>query len=345
VTSQLAERFLVLYGDEMANLDLDRFQRAHSRVGADVSLCLHPNDHPLDSDLVELDKSGWVSAFHNRPHPAGHYFRNLVNAALYIVETRALGGWKASGEQLDFGKDFFPAMLQAGRRHWGYQTPEYIKDIGTPARYDRVCAEYERGVVERSRLDHPQAAVFLDRDGTLNEELGGVTKVDDLVVIPGVAEAIRELNHAGIRTVVVTNQPVVAKGFCSEEDLRRIHNKMETVLGERHAFLDRILYCPHHPERGFVGERTELKVTCVCRKPGVGLIRQAAEDLNLDLSRCWLVGDSTTDLQTARNAGLRSILVGTGHAGKDGKYPVRADVEFRSLAEAVQFVLERNAGP
>jgi histidinol-phosphate phosphatase family protein len=154
-----------------------------------------------------------------------------------------------------------------------------------------------------------------------------------------VADAIRELNHHAWRTVVVTNQPVIAKGWATEADLHIIHNKLETLLGLEHAFLDRIYYCPHHPDAGFEGERKELKIRCDCRKPGIGMIRKAVADLNIDLAQSWLIGDTTTDLQTAKNAGLRSILVGTGAAGKDGKHEARPDREAKTLSEAVQIVL------
>jgi histidinol-phosphate phosphatase family protein len=157
-----------------------------------------------------------------------------------------------------------------------------------------------------------------------------------------VAEAIHRLNHRGWRAVIITNQPVIAKGFCTEEDLQNIHNKLETLLGREHAFVDRIYYCPHHPETGFAGERAELKIDCECRKPKPGMLLQAARDLNIDLAQSWLIGDTTTDVQTARNAGVRSILVHTGHAGKDGKYSARPDYSFDTLGEAVDFVLAQS---
>src|SRR6185503_5405070 len=136
----------------------------------------------------------------------------------------------------------------------GYNSPEYIKDIGTPARYDRVCAEYANGTVARSSLSVPQRAVFLDRDGTLIVDRNGLRSAEGVELLPGVGEAIGLLNQHGWRTVVVTNQPVVAKGWCSEAELQRIHNRLETELGMEHAFLDRIYYCPHHPDKGFPGE-------------------------------------------------------------------------------------------
>jgi histidinol-phosphate phosphatase family protein len=336
---KLAAQFLVLYGDEMVNVDLRRLWDTHIEARAEATLLLHPNDHPLDSDLVEVNAAGWITAFHNRPYPPGCYFQNLVNAALYVLSKPALAPWAQQPRMLDFGKDLFPAMLRRGARLLGYRSPEYIKDIGTPERYGLVCAEYAAGVVQRSSLSRPQPAVFLDRDGTLNRETGGVTAPDQLELLPGVAAAIQQLNHHGLRVVVITNQPLVAKGLCTEVDLQLIHNKLETLLGREGAFLDRIYYCPHHPEKGFPGERPELKIACACRKPKPGLIYQAARELNLDLRASWLIGDSTADVETARNAGLRSILVRTGHAGQDGKFKAEPDFIFGALSEAAQFIV------
>src|SRR6185436_3678311 len=172
------------------------------------------------------------------------------------------GGPQASGAALDFGKDLFPSMLRRAAKLYGYNTPEYIKDIGTPQRYDRICAEFDRGTIQGSSLSTPQRAVFLDRDGTLNNEVDGVTSPEKLELLPYAAEAIHTLNHHGYRVVLITNQPVVAKGFCTEADIQIIHNKLETLLGRDHAFLDRIYFCPHHPEKGFAGERADLKIEC-----------------------------------------------------------------------------------
>ncbi|HEX4264964.1 MAG TPA: HAD-IIIA family hydrolase [Verrucomicrobiae bacterium] len=341
----LADRFLVMYGDTMVNVDLDRIWRAHEQHNAEATLLLHPNDHPFDSDLVEVDANSRVLAFHNRPHAEGIWRQNLVNAGLYVLDRRALEPfqkWFVTRQPetlLDFGKDLFPALLRQGTNVFGYNSPEYIKDIGTPQRYDRISAEFAAGVIARSSLATPQRAVFLDRDGTLVVDKDCLRSVDGLELLPGVAESLHQLNHNGWRAVVVTNQPVVAKGWCTEAELQNIHNKLETLLGREHAFLDRIYLCPHHPEKGFAGQRTDLKIDCACRKPKTGMIQSAAEDLNIDLKQSWLVGDTTTDLQAAKNAGVKSILVRTGAAGKDGKHDARPDFTFDTLNDAVGFIL------
>jgi len=344
----LADRFLVMYGDTMVNVDLDRIWRAHEQHHADATLLLHPNDHPFDSDLVEVDSNSRVVAFHNRPHAEGVWRQNLVNAGLYVLEKRALAPFHATRNTqhagiLDFGKDVFPAMVQKGANLFGYNSPEYIKDIGTPQRYDRICGEYAAGVIARSSFATPQRAVFLDRDGTLVPDKDCLRNADGLELLPGVADALHRLNHSGWRAVLVTNQPVVAKGWCTEAELQNIHNKLETLLGREHAFLDRIYFCPHHPEKGFPGERVDLKIDCDCRKPKIGMIRSAVADLNIDLKQSWFIGDTTTDVQTARNAGVKSILVRTGSAGKDGKHDAQPDFTFNTLNEAVDYILSQKA--
>ncbi len=217
---------------------------------------------------------------------------------------------------VDFAKDLFPDMLRKGLVIRGYRSPEYIKDIGTPARLDRACADFRSGKIARASLETRQPMVFIDRDGTINREVDHLRDPAQLELLPGVAPAIKRLNESDYRCCVVSNQPVVARGECSEECLREIH-AMETLLGQQGAFLDRIYYCPHHPDRGFAGERPELKIDCSCRKPKTGMIEQAAREFNVAIDRSWLIGDTSVDMETARRAGLKSVLVESGYAGLD----------------------------
>jgi D,D-heptose 1,7-bisphosphate phosphatase len=338
---ELEPEFLVMYGDTMLAVDLTRFWAWHRAVpGADVSLFLHPNDHPHDSDLVEVDESGRIVAFHAYPHPTGAWLPNLVNAALYVVRRESLRAWADSAGPLDFAKDLFPRMLAAGATLRGYASPEYIKDAGTPERLERVRNALTSGAIRRASLNEPQRAVFLDRDGTLNVEHGLIRRAEDLEIFPFAGSAIRRLNEAEWRTILVTNQPIIARGEVTEAQLRRIHARLETEIGRDHAYLDRIYVCPHHPDRGFPGERTELKIRCDCRKPEPGLILEAQRDLNIDLASSWYVGDSTPDLGAAEKAGVSSILVETGHGGLDRRYPHEAKFTVANISEAATFILD-----
>lgn len=339
---RLEHEFLVMYGDTMLEVELDRFHEFHADAAdAAATLFLHPNDHPQDSDLVELDEDDRVIGFHPYPHDPSRWYPNLVNAALYWVRRDALTPWRTLPGVVDFAKDLFPQMLRQGMLIRGYRSPEYIKDLGTPARLDRVCADFRSGKIARASLEAKQPIVFLDRDGTLNREVDHLRDPVQLELLPGVARAIRRLNESEYRCCVVTNQPVVARGECTEADLHQIHAKLETLLGREGAFLDRIYHCPHHPDRGFAGERAELKVDCDCRKPKIGLIERAVRDFNGTIERSWLIGDSSVDIETARRAGVRSILVESGYAGLDYRAWSVPDVVVPTLEGAVEFILDR----
>jgi histidinol-phosphate phosphatase family protein len=342
VFDRLASEFLVMYGDTMLEVDLERFHGFHREFDqVAATLLVHPNDHPHDSDLVEADQDGLISAFHPYPHDSSRFYGNLVNAALYWVHRDALRPWREQTNALDFGRDLFPAMLRSGMRLRGYNSPEYIKDVGTPSRIDKVCADFESGRIQRASLDNPQPIVFIDRDGTINREVDHLSSPDQLELLPGVEDAIKRLNRSEFRSCVVTNQPVVARGDLSDDDLRQIHNKMETLLGLRGAFVDRIYFCPHHPHRGFPGERVELKIDCDCRKPKTGMLERAFRDFHGAPERSWLIGDSSVDIETARRAGVKSVLVETGYGGLDYRQWATPDAVVPDLGSAVSYILQR----
>lgn len=335
----LAPSFLVLYGDTFFDVDLGALWRAHERRAADATILLHPNDHPQDSDLVELDAAGCVRALWPCPHPPGSDRHNLVNAALYVMQRDGLAELIPTEGASDLAKHTFPAMLAAGRTLAGHRSVEYIKDMGTPARLDRVETDIARGLPERLSARHLRVAVFLDRDGTLNHEVDHLNEVNQLRLHDGAAAAVRCLNRSGTLAVVVTNQPVIARGELTAAGLGTIHARLDTLLGAEGAYLDRIYHCPHHPERGFAGEVEALKIDCDCRKPATGMIDAACRDLAIDRARSWMVGDSSVDIEAGRRSGLKTILVRTGHAGTDGRHATQPDYVMTDLAEAVEWVL------
>ena len=337
----LCDEFLVMYGDTMLDVDLNRFYEFHcSESESMATLLLHPNDHPHDSDIIEINEKGDIIQFHNYPHTNGIYIPNLVNAALYWVKKDGIRKWKNNQKNIDFAKDLFPLMLSENMCLKGYNSIEYIKDCGTPNRLDRVCLDFKTGKIEKSSLNCKQKVVFLDRDGTINKEVDHLNNHNQFELLPNTAIAIQKLNKSEYLTCVVTNQPVVARGELTVSELKMIHNKMETVLGQNGAYLNRIYYCPHHPDSGYEGEISELKIKCTCRKPMPGMIDKACKELNIDLSNSWLIGDTTTDIETAKKKGISSILVETGHAGLDQKYMAVPDFIVPDLNAGVDFILD-----
>jgi len=336
---KLNEQFLVLYGDTFFDIDLGAFWVFHQDKLSDASIFLHPNDHPHDSDLVEVDLSSQVQKIHPYPHDA-QFRQNLVNAAVYIFNKKAIKDINFISGRPDIAKDLFPLMIEFNKKLYGYISTEYIKDMGTPQRLAKVKRDINSGKVALLRKKTPKAAIFLDRDGTINKEVEHLFDIEDFQLINGVSEAICRINAAGILAVVITNQPVIARGQLQEIGLQLIHNKMETLLGKEGAYIDRLYYCPHHTDSGFEGEVKALKFNCDCRKPKIGMVMQAKKDLNVNLEKSWVIGDSTRDILMAKNAGMRSVLVQTGHAGKDESYKVKPDFITEDLAGAVNLIMQ-----
>ena len=307
--SQLQEDFLLLNADAIFDVDFRRFVDFHQKHGGLVTLFTHPNSHPYDSGLIIADDNGvvqkWLAKEDNRPK----YYRNRVNAGLHVISPRVLEE-KICTEKVDLDRQLLKPLAGTGKM-FCYDSPEYVKDMGTPERYEAVCADYRAGRVQGKNLQNRQKAVFLDRDGTINKYVGFLRDIDEFELLPGVAEAIRIINASGYLAVVVTNQPVIARGEVTYEQLRQIHYKMETLLGKEGAYLDGIYFCPHHPDQGYEGEIPELKIRCDCRKPNPGMLLKAAEDFNIDLTQSWMIGDSETDVLTGKNAGCNTALIGT----------------------------------
>jgi histidinol-phosphate phosphatase family protein len=337
----LQPRFLVLYGDTVFDFDIGRMVDFHEKYCPDATLFLHPNDHPHDSDLVEVDDQNRILKFHPYPHPSDSNLPNLVNAGVYIIERDILKNLEGLPIKPDFGKHVFSLLLAQDGYLMGYRSPEYIKDAGTPERLKKVSRDLLSGRVTQCSLLNPVPAVFIDRDGTLIEERGYIRQPSEVSLLPGVGSALAKLNGSNYRTVLITNQPVIARGECDEAGLRQVHNRLETVLGAEGAYLDAMYYCPHHPDAGFTGERSDLKIVCECRKPNIGLIEQAKFELNIDLAKSWMIGDTTTDILTAKRAGVSSILVNTGYAGRDGKWPCLPDFECATFGQAADLIMRR----
>jgi D-glycero-D-manno-heptose 1,7-bisphosphate phosphatase len=294
---------LVVNGDILFDVDIARFEQFHRQHGGLSTVFTHPNDHPYDSALLQTNNKHQVTQWITKESPRG-WFQNRVNAGLHILEPELVQGLVPAKKDLD--RDVLKPLIGSGKL-FAYDSPEYVKDMGTPDRLTAVEEDLAAGVLEARSLRNKQKALFLDRDGTLNRSAGFLSSIDNLVLIDGMAEYVAAANRAGYLVIVITNQPVIARGELSWEGLQLIHAKLETLLGDRGAYLNDIFVCPHHPDAGFPGERAEYKCVCECRKPKPGLLFQAAERYNIDLAASFMVGDHNRDKMAAQSAGCGFI--------------------------------------
>jgi len=324
---QLTEDFLLLCGDIIFDIDFSRFIAFHRQHEALASLISHPNSHPYDSSLLVTEilppnKLGclpfdshkvicWLNKEDKR-----YYYKNRINAGIQIISPELLEAAKSFlifknndlPNKIDLDRDVLKPNIESGKIY-AYDTTEYIKDMGTPERYYETERDIINGKLYARNLSVKQKAIFLDRDGTINKINGFITKPEQFELIPGAAAAIKQINHSNYLVIVITNQPVIARGDCSFDELQIIHNKMEADLGKNGAFIDGLYFCPHHPDKGFDGERPEYKCICDCRKPRPGLLFKAAEDFNIDLSQSIMIGDSSNDIEAGKVAGCKECYI------------------------------------
>lgn len=308
----ISEDFLLINGDIIFDVDIARFAAAHRKnkaAGGLATILTHPNSHPYDSGIIMADSDGRVTGWLHKEDER-KWYKNRVNAGIHMLSPKLLDR-VVSPVKTDMDRDILKPLIDEGGLY-AYDTPEYVKDMGTPDRFYETERELSSKAVQSRNLLNKQRAVFLDRDGTINKYVGFLRNIDDFELIDGVAEAVRNFHEKGYLVIVITNQPVIARGEVSLEQLEEIHNKMETLLGNEGTYVDDIFYCPHHPDKGFEGERAEYKIECECRKPKPGLILKAAEKYNIDLSCSYMIGDGEADVRTGEAAGCMTIRLDGG---------------------------------
>ena len=318
----LNDDFLLIIGDAVFDVDFNRMVDYHKEKGGLVTIFTHPNSHPYDSGVVIADKNGSVVSWLNKEDDRPQYYKNRVNAGIHIISPKILEmsainsdlvGTEYNGNNytVDLDRHLLRPLCGTGQM-FCYDSPEYVKDMGTPERFHQVEYDFIKGTIKAKNLKKKQKAIFLDRDGTINHYVGFLHRADEFELAENSAEAIKRINTSGYLAIVITNQPVISRGETTYEELDEIHKKMETLLGINGAYLDGIYFCPHHPHSGYKGEIPELKFECECRKPKPGMILKAAEDFNIDLEQSYMIGDSDVDVQAGIAAGVKSMKINEG---------------------------------
>jgi mannose-1-phosphate guanylyltransferase / phosphomannomutase len=345
------EETLIVYGDMLFDIALAPLAEFHRRHEALLTIVAHPNDHPRTSDLI-IEENGLVKDIlpYRKPRKDDH--RNLVPAGLYLASSAFISHIRDNAKvdmKVDMIGELLPTMVATDAKIAVYNTSEYLRDVGSPGRHAMAERDLAAGRVEASNSKHCRPALFFDCDGVLNEEPGqqGAITADDVRAIPGAGAAVARAHEHGRLTIAITNRPQVAKGFVTFADLAQILGRLEAELAVDGGVLDRIYFCPHHPQAGFAGEIPALKISCQCRKPGTLMLQRAVTELSIDKQRSALIGDSLRDIGAARNFGIWAYGVRTGAGCRDSERyrreagaPPVPDVMFENVAEAVDFDIQ-----
>lgn len=339
--NKVKDDFVVCSGDTVFDVDIKRMLAYHKRKRAAATLFTHPNAHPYDSDMILTDRYNRITGISLKNAERNFYYKNNVNAGFFIISPATLSFFDKP-EKVNMEHDFIASLIARGERVYAYKSTEYVKDVGTPDRFLKAEKEILSEKPAKRNLKNKQKAIFLDRDGTINVYKGFIKTAADIELLPHVSEAIKLVNDSDYLAVIVSNQPVIARGEATRKQVDECFEKIETLLGKNGAFIDGVYYCPHHPHSGFKGEVKRLKKVCDCRKPATGLLKKAEKDFNLDLSECYMIGDSRVDEQTALNAGIPCIKVTTGAESAAEPSISEKTRVTNNLAEAVKAVLGDN---
>lgn len=320
--------FVLLFGDLILDVDWERFMEFHKRHRALITLYGHPNSHPYDSDIIVVDKDNRVIKIESKSIERNFYYHNLVNAGLYCVNSKLLD-LITDPIKIDLEKKIIADQILKGTV-FAYHSTEYVKDMGTPDRLDVVTRDVLNGVVESRNLKNKQKAVFLNEEGTikaLNEHL------------PELVEAIGKINTSQYLIFITSNQPVFREGEYSIEESKKLHKKMETVLGERGVYVDGLFDCLNTPYKYTNYEVTELKTDDECRKSEICSFWQETEKYNIDLAQSWFICDPAMDLSFCEDVEIKRILIVADEDKNKGINKEAYDYSAPNITDAVNYIL------
>ena len=325
--------YLLVDGDLIFNINIKRLINYHIKKKSDCTLVVHPNNHPYDSDCLDVNLENRVIRLFSKPHNKKKIIKNLCMSGIKIINKEKIKIIKKNCFQ-DFSKFFLPKLIINKSRIFAYNTREYIKDSGTLDRIKQVRKDLKSIKYKLGNINNKIPAIFLDRDGVLNKQINKNIYQNPKKLFKNVENAVRKINQSGYLAILITNQPAVAKGFISVRKLENDLDYLNYQMGLKGAYLDRIYYCPHHPEKGFKGENINLKIKCNCRKPNNGMFLKAISDLNIDYKKSFMIGDNYTDYFAAKKSKINFILV------NQKNNPLKL-LSKKSVIEAVNYIFKK----
>ena len=305
---KLSEDILIIFGDLLFDINFSNFIKFHKEKKSDITIFSHPSDHLFDSDILDVDYKHIVKKIFFKPHKKNIISNNLTMAGLFIIKKKFLGEIPINKKN-DFSKFLLKKLIKKKKKVVSYNSREYCKDFGTPERYKIVKKDFKNKLHIYKNFNNKIPAIFLDRDGVINKDMGPNRYSDPFTFLKNSIRSLVKLRKSKYLIFLITNQPSVAKGFISYDKLTRSFKKYEFFLSKKGFYFDKIYFCPHHPDKGFIGENLKFKINCKCRKPKPGLIHLAEKEFNINLSKSYFIGDSKNDYLAAINAKVKPIIL------------------------------------
>ena len=321
--------YLIIMGDLIFNINFKKFYSFHKKNKSDFTILAHPNDHPFDSDLLEINEKNQLIKLYNKPHKKND-IGNLSSSGIFLINKKIFK-YIENNKFQDLTKDILPKLLKKKIKVYAYNTREYVKDAGTPDRINLIKKQVKTIRFINGNINKKLPAIFLDRDGVINKEYLNKHYQNPMEINKGAISAVKKINNNGFLSVIITNQPAIAKGIITLDKLKKDHKKLEYEFGLKGAYFDRIYFCPYHPEKGFKGEIKKFKKKSSWRKPDNGMFLQAIKDLNIDIKKSYMIGNSSADYYAAKKTGIKCLLIGK-------KFSIKGVKNYKSLYDATNSI-------
>lgn len=333
IEEKLEEEFFLVFGDVLFDVDFMRMKKFHAEKKADVTLLVHPNTHPADSDLVDINDEERVVKFHFKNGNRDEWYRNCVNAGLYIL-SKVIFKQISRKEKMDLEKDVLAGLCAQGSAVYAYRSSEYVKDVGTPKRMSEALGEIKDGYMEARNLHRMQKAIFFDGDSIWNAIRGLEYSSEELELEESVARAVRMINKSEFLVIIVVSQSYFFNELCSLQKIKRIYRKMEMLLGKSGAYVDDIFFCSKNSNKETPLEDSVCKVDFQYQK--LKPLEESVKKYNIDKKKSWIVGNTMQDMQMGKDVGIKTAYVKQGVV----EDKVIADWKGENILSAVQQILK-----
>ena len=310
-------------------INFKKFIFFSKRVKSDVNIFIHANSHPFDSDTVEFDKTGKVTKIYLKKTKRKK-LNNAISGLFYLKKSfiKKFNFSLNKKLNLDLVKDLI--YKNKSKKIFSYKSIEYIKDFGTPNRLKKIRDELK--YISKKKV----SAIFLDRDGVINKENGGVSKIKNFKILPNVATSIRKLNEKSIPVFIFSNQAVLAKKKITKLNFKKIIIYLDNYLSKHNAYIDDYLYCPYFNNKKFdIGIDPYFSKY---RKPNPGMIKELAFKHNIELKNSIVIGDSDKDIMAGHNMGCKTILIKSKKI-YDYKYRIKPNYIVNNLSDAIKIFI------